>query len=248
MIPASELLHHLPDAPTLGVSTGLTELDTLTTGLTPGRAWVVVGRSGQGRSSLAIQLASQLAQANLDTALVAPREPSSLIAARLVARLKHVPLPHLMRGRGALHLGELHRLMPDSLNVWPSGTTFTPEEFPGGAGCVVVVDDAHRVSGVSPDWVFRQIAAGSIVILTMPRDAIVVGDTDSGFVVHEWAEVTDVVLDVRLRGLDGAEALRPGEGDVVLLRNRLGFCRTLGCLAYQHFAEFADMPPPAPPG
>jgi replicative DNA helicase len=47
---------------TAGHSTGLADLDRLTTGMHPGEVWVVAGRSGMGKTALGMQLVVELAE------------------------------------------------------------------------------------------------------------------------------------------------------------------------------------------
>lgn len=64
-----------------------------------------------------------------------------------------------------------------------------------------MVDDADLVGGMSPARASAYAAAGLLVVLSLPRDHVVMGDHDEAPLDPAWVRVADIVLEVRHRDL-----------------------------------------------
>jgi replicative DNA helicase len=242
---------------------GLAGLDELTGGLLPGTVWVITGGVGEGKSTLLTQWAAALARSSHVVQLVCPREPAAFVASRVLAQLSGLLVGHLDHGEVAPHdLPRLHQarellgLLP--LTVFArGGSLFTPEVDPyeGQTPPVaVLLDDADTIAGVSPARVAEYAAGGRLVVLTLPRTAVLQGTGDFAPVRERWGRISDVVIEARHHALsDLTEAtgetrpatLRPGEADLVVHRNRWGPTRTLHAAFQGHKARFVDLAPTA---
>lgn len=92
------------EARTVGHSTGLAELDRLTSGLAPGQLWVVAARPAMGKTSLAFQVAAHVARHAGPVLFVSLEMGAQELASRLVAGVARVS-SGLMR---TLTLGQDH--------------------------------------------------------------------------------------------------------------------------------------------
>ena len=111
------------------------------------------------------------------------------------------------------------------ITIFPhAARKFTPETDPFEAATrpsAVVVDDADLVSGMTPAMASTWAGMGMLVILTLPREKILLGDDDDAPLAPSWTRVCDLVLEVRHRGLLPRGA-RPGEADLVVHHHRWG--------------------------
>ena len=234
------------------LSTGIRELDDLVGGLVAGQVWIVISRPGEGKTTFVAQIAIGLAAARAPRQLATPREPAAWIASRFIAQLGLHPLGSVSRNeakhRGAHTLGR-ERLQSIHLDVWPSDgpREFIPESDPwpspeqGAPPAALIVDDADLVSGLTPTRVGALAAAGILVVISLPRELVALGDQDEAPLDPAWARVADVILEVRHRGLAApADAPRPGEADLLVLRNRWGPCRTVTAIHQAHYSRFVD--------
>jgi replicative DNA helicase len=235
-------------------STAISELDQETGALAGGRVWVVVGRPGEGRTTLLTQWAAEVALRGHVVQLVTPREPASWVASRLISQLGRVSLSAVANHdveRSRLEHG-LERLRRLPLEVFPAEEDhgFTPETDPwrryplqeGPKPAAVMLDDADLVGGMSATRAAQYAASGMLVVVTMPRHLMVFGEEDDAPLDPAWARVADVVLEVRHRSLPtAADRLRPGEADLLLLKNRWGVPRTVAALFHAHYSRFVDV-------
>lgn len=96
-----------------GLSTGLRDLDKLTTGLHAGDLIIVAGRPGLGKTSFAMGLAEHIAIRQRRPALIFSMEmPAEQLALRLLASVARVPLGRLRSGD--LRDGDWDRLSQSS--------------------------------------------------------------------------------------------------------------------------------------
>ncbi len=195
-----------------------------------------------------IQMAALLAvDYGWQTHLICPREPARYVAARLLANQSRVPMADVATGQSddperaqrvrqlleeaPLHIaaqgephgldvvGELERALPDAL----------------------LLDDADTVPGAFPDRLRTLADAGVFVAGTMPRHLIVDHDSQGPHLRPEWAAVADVVLEVRQATWPAdTHGIRPGEADLILLKNRWGPTITASVILAAHYAEFSD--------
>lgn len=84
----------------LGKSTGFNGIDELTGGLQPGQLWVLAARPGVGKSALALQVASSVAEQSSDynVAFLSYEMTRSELSLRLLAQKSQVDLLRLQRG------------------------------------------------------------------------------------------------------------------------------------------------------
>lgn len=106
------------------------------------------------------------------------------------------------------------------------------------------VDDAHRVSGALPDRLRMLADTGMFVALTLPRHLVVASDSEGPYLLHEWADVADVVLEIRHATWPASSSgLRPGEADCSLLKNATGPCAGFSALSQPHYRKFQNAHP-----
>jgi replicative DNA helicase len=229
---------------------GFAELDELTGGMSHGRVWLVVGRPGEGATTLLVQWAAAMAgQPGEHVHLVTGRESPQAVAARLCSMSGLIPLNRLPArlDEEAEERREWarQRVSALSLSLYATGDDpYVPEVHPTRAAArptAIVIDDADTVSGVAPHRVAQWAREGKFVLLSMPRHHVLPGgddwDLDAG-----WARVADVVLEVQHRRLYEPSELRPGEADLHLRYNRHGYVRTLAVLHQAHYSRFVEGP------
>lgn len=230
---------------------GFAELDELTGGMSGGRVWLVVGRPGEGVTTLLVQWAAALAsQPGQHVHLVTPRESAQAVAARLYSMSGLIPLNRL-----PARLGEeaeerrtiaRERVSALSLSLYAHGDDhYVPEIHPTRAAerpTAVVIDDADLVSGVTAEWVRRCAREGMFVLLSLPRSRVL-PDGDDWDLDADWARASDVVIEMQHRQLYDGSRLRPGEADLHIRYNRHGYVRTLAVLHQAHFSRFLESSP-----
>jgi replicative DNA helicase len=229
---------------------GFTELDQLSGGLVPGRMWVVLGRPGEGKTTLLTQWAIALALNSVPVQLVCPREPADRVAARLLSIAGRIPLAGLTYDR--THYGPADRLSSAreqiaKLPLWAFSAEerafipeTDPEELPTTSA--LVIDDADLVSGLTIDRVCEFASRGLLVVVSLPRHLVAQREGDEPSLAPGWARAADVIIDVRHTSLPtGPDQLRPGEADLVLLKNRWGPLRTFEVLFQAHYSRFVDL-------
>ena len=232
------------------ISTGLCALDELTGGFCPGQVWIVTGAPGQGRSMLLSQWAMMMAvEHGWRTRLVCPREDPHTLATRMIANLGRVALGRLATGRldeeefarteearrnlkdaqfDVASMGEAKRM--DGLDALepPQGMTFT------------VIDDADLVDA-DPSAVAAMAAGGGTIVLSLPRDHLVIDQPAQGDLDPAWARVADVVVDVRTRNFSGDPGgSRDGEAELTTLKHRRGPTGTARIAFEGFYARFRD--------
>jgi replicative DNA helicase len=224
-------------------------MDEITGGLAAGQVWLLLGGPGQGRTTLSVQWATVIARSAHNVHLVTPREPSEWVASRVLSQTGRIPVHRLARRDvGADHEERLletrSKMLGLPMAVWPAGhQAYVPETDPCHAELhphAVVIDDADLASGATPEWAAKCAAAGTLVILSLPRHLVALGDSDEAPLEPAWARAADVIVDVRHLGLrDGV--IRPGEAELVVLKNRWGYLRTVCIMIQAHYARFVDV-------
>lgn len=231
-------------------STGFAEIDELTGGMSHGRVWLVVGRPGEGLTTLTVQWAAALAsQPGEHIHLVTGRESPQAVAARLWSLSGLIPLNWFPARLGdvADERRELagERVSALSLSLYARGDDYyVPEVHPTRAAArptALVMDDADLVSGVTLEWVRRCADEGMFVLLSLPRSRVLPHgddwDLDPG-----WARAADVILEIQHRQLFDESRFRPGEADLHIRYNRQGYIRTVAIQHQAHFARFVEGP------
>lgn len=98
--------------------------------------------------------------------------------------------------------------------------------------------------GVTPEWAAACATAGKFVLISMPRHRVMVSTDQEADLDPAWAQVADVILEVRRRGLAN-RSHRPGEAELDLHYNRWGYVRTTAAQHQAHFSRFVE-PAPSP--
>jgi replicative DNA helicase len=222
-------------------------IDRGTNGFTLGHVWIITGTPGQGRSTLAIQWALQVATHHgLRTDLFSLKEPEHLLAVRLLGSAGKIPVPHLWENdttaddepklrparevlaEAPMQIAGPHRT---SVLTFESPSADTPQ--------ALVVDDAHLAAGALPERLAGFAAQGVLVIVTLPKHQVIGPDG----INPVWAHVADYIVEIDRPDLLDAHSLRPGEADLHLLRNRWG-PQVTATVAFQgHYARFVEMMP-----
>lgn len=227
---------------------GFAELDQLTGGLSHGRVWLVVGRPGEGVTTLLVQWAAALAShPGEHVHLVTTRESPQAVAARLCSMSGLIPLnripARLDQEAEVRQLRARERMEALSISLYATGDdSYVPEVHPTRATdrpTSIVIDDADIVSGVTPHRVGQWAREGMFVLLSMPRHHVLPGGDDWDLDA-EWSRVADVVLEIQHRHLYDPSKLRPGEADLHLRYNRHGYVRTVAVQHEAHFARFLE--------
>lgn len=201
--------------PAILTATGLPALDRVAEGGFPTRGlWIVTGGPRQGASTLLREWVARIAIASTPTRLLGPRlDP--VATARLVegstrpvqAGWEDVPLTIERRSK-----------LPRVLD----------------AGAALAVDRADLVAQATP-LALRELAdEGRFVLIDLPRHELLMHDHPGAELRHDWAEVADVVVEIRVRGgTFGAWRLQEGEVQIQVLLNRRGFLTELcACWVY----------------
>jgi replicative DNA helicase len=251
----------LTSAGVLGLGTGLIELDQLTGGLHPGDLWVLTGRSGAGKSMLALGLARNAAIGNLArTALLSARGTAVDTATILLSAEARVSLQRLRHGgltdddwaRLARRMGEI-----------------------ADAPLLLTASDLGSFDGV-PD-VSQRMAAAREASLTEDLRLLIIDDLPASMTVEELSELKDLAANAAIcvvavlnedaalpmtnaetaaslaadivlrvdRDHDispGVDSSRAGEGDLRVLRHRRGPTAVLAVAFQGHYGRFVEMP------
>jgi predicted ATPase len=239
-------------------SLGLTELDErLGGGLAVGELWVLTGAPGHGRSMLLTQIAARLAlHHRLPSWLVSSRDPSPVVAGRLMAREGRVSLSEvaddLLTGESRDRLLAARKRLeaaPLSVFAGADASQYWPSEHadePTGSPRVVLLDDPRwtTTSEVGDLTQARALAnRGWAVVVTLPRSLVLSG-TSYQSDLREAMSAADVVIDVRsseLRAVDATVAFdEPGLGALTVLRNRRGPVGSVFVDVRHHHAWLVD--------
>lgn len=225
-------------------TTCFSDIDRVTGGFSLGRVWIITGTPGQGRTTLAIQWALQLAARHrLRTDLVSAKEPEHLVAVRLLASAGKIPALHLWENRTTTDDEPKLRSAREVLSEAPlriagpdraSVLTFDPPD--GESPQALIVDDGHLAGG-SPERLGEFAAQDALVIVTLPRHQVV----DPQGINPDWAQIADHILEIDRPDILDIHSLRPGEADLHLHRNRWGPQVTVTAAFQGHYARFVEM-------
>lgn len=134
-------IHHLAElhirslesGGTVGFNTGFEKLDALVLGLKPGAPYVIGGRTSNGKTMLAFQIAMNLARAGHPVAYFLLETSGESLAARGITHAANIPSVKILRG---------------DLNTADDWTKIVGA-VDGMAGCPLYVDDSQDLSVVS---------------------------------------------------------------------------------------------------
>lgn len=210
-------------------STGIADLDHCTGGVRSGDVWVITGPARSGRSTLAVQLTSRLADAGLPVRFFLGRDPIQEVAVRLSA---------LTRSE---RLYERRAMSPNLDEPWSAwAMDFVPQPdlqtaddwsvLPSAGPCALVVDDLDLWRGDPADFLPLARAhargEGCCVIVSVPEGVIDVGGPDW----QRWVRGADVIASLEPR-LDDYTTLR-------LLSHRAGPTAAIDLLPHFERARF----------
>lgn len=243
---AVAVLESLRSGPSEVRSTGFSEIDRVSGGFRHGQVWILTGTPGQGRSMLAGQWALSLAtRHDIPTQLVSLHEPIHLVAARLIASVGLIPALQVwnqdLRETDQWRIGKARDVLTAAklLIHGPCDPSMLDSEYPGQElPEALVVDDADLAAGVNPQRIASFAARGALIILTLPRHLLFNNDG----LDPVWARVADFVVDIRRPDLLDSYSPRPGEADLILVRNRWGPPTSAAVLVQPHYARFIETP------
>jgi replicative DNA helicase len=83
----------------IGLSTGLDPIDTATTGIRPGELWLYAGRTGDGKTSLALQAAAENCRKDIPVGLFSLEMAKADLLTRLWAQAGNISFQHIRNPR-----------------------------------------------------------------------------------------------------------------------------------------------------
>ncbi|MGW5003262.1 replicative DNA helicase [Streptomyces hydrogenans] len=247
-----------------GLTYGLVDLDTITSGMHPGNVTVIAAQSGVGKSTLALNAAVAAAKKGAKVMFSSLEMSSTELMHKIVAAEGRIGLHHLTRKDGLTpeswkeveRLGrELFRTLP--LRVYrPDGAFLRDIESAARASVrnggldVLVVDYVQLVETEQARNATREQAVAGVSRglknLSVALDCHVIALSqlnDDGLMRESRAIKNDasVVLRVERPDLHEPESPRAGEVDVVIEKNRFGPLATVTAAAQLHYSRFVDM-------
>jgi hypothetical protein len=221
-----------------GTSTGLADLDALTSGVWPGDLWVITGRTGAGKSVFVLDLARSAAIGQqVPTAVILGREDKRDAVTRLLSAEARVAVHHLRLGaltdddwaRLVRRMGEVGDRPLRMTQVGTDVRLATPEEMLAAAAETVRRHDTRLLALDSlPPENARHHLHGLKELAARERVAVLVvlaDDADRAAIEEESARHADVVIRVDRdhdMQCDGEQSPRAGEADLAVLRHRRG--------------------------
>jgi replicative DNA helicase len=247
MVTVASMLRELASPPVASraAGSGFQRLDEMTDGLVAGRLHLITGWPGHGRSTLLSQWAVTLADAGLSTELLCPAEGLRSVGERLVAAGARVPRGPDLRSRLESRRRRVSRLASLPLRITtcedltPGDLTRAISDTHAGA---VLLDDVDLMSDASPAVLSALSRRGVLVIAVLPRQTVV-RDLPAPHIDRDWGSAADVIVEVRMAGWPGRDDLRPGEADLLVLRNRAGPTGVVPVVFHGHHARFVDLAP-----
>ncbi|MET9675978.1 DnaB-like helicase C-terminal domain-containing protein [Streptomyces sp. NPDC006482] len=257
-------LEEIQNGRQVGLTYGLADLDTITSGMRPGNVTVIAAQSGVGKSTLALNAAVAAAKTGAEVLFSSLEMSRNELMHKIVAAEGMIPLHHLTR-QGDLtpegwkeveRLGrELFRTLP--LRVYrPDGAALRDIESAARA-CVrgdgldvLVVDYLQLIETEQTRNSTREQAVAAVSRglknLSVALDCHVIALSqlnDDGMMRESRAIKNDasVVIKVERPDLDEPESPRAGEVDIVIEKNRFGPCATVTAAAQMHYSRIVDM-------
>ena len=182
----------------------------------------------------------------LRTDIVSGRDTEDLVAARLLASHRRLPLTSLRSRHSASGSDPRLRKAREDLTKVPlriAGprqlSSLSVEPFDDVMPEALVVDDADLAAGAEPHRIADIAAKGVLVILTLPRQLVIRAEG----IDPTWSRLADVILDIDRPDLRIKHSARPGEADIDVVRNRWGPQRIVPVLFEGHYARFVEMAP-----
>jgi len=243
---ASPVRQRTPSVP--GTATGLRDLDLLTGGLQTGDLWVVTGRSGAGKSALALGFARSAAVHQMvPTALVQVRDEPTDVLLRILGAEAQVRLVHLRHGvlgddewaRLARRMGEISEA-PMTITATSGGSLVSTARavLAGPPVQVLVLDDVPGMTAAAFSQL-KQLAHMERVCVIAALAHIPERALDA--VESEAATSADVVIRVgRERDLSPVSR-RAGEADLVVVHHRRGPSTTITVVFEGQYGRFSNL-------
>ncbi|MEV0324573.1 replicative DNA helicase [Streptomyces sp. NPDC050658] len=257
-------LEKIQDGRQIGLTYGLADLDTATSGMHPGNVTVIAAQSGVGKTTLALNAAVAAAKTGARVMFSSLEMSSTELMQKIVSAEGRVPLHHLNR-QGALtaegwqaveRLGrELFKTLP--LHVYRPDSAELRDIESAARACVrgdgldvLVVDYLQLVQVEQTRNINREQAVAAVSRglknLSVQLDCHVIALSqlnDDGMMRESRAIKNDasVVIKVERPDMDEPESPRAGEVDFVIEKNRFGARPTISAGAQLHFSRFVDM-------
>lgn len=252
--------------PIPGLATGLGDLDALTGGLMPGDLWVITGRSGAGKSVLALGFARSAAiRQHASTGYVRGRGSAEDVTIVLLGAEARVPLHRLRLGglqdddwaRLARRMGEVAEA-PLLLAAGPADGDALPtarQQIASGRELsshhdlrLLLVDDLPATVTVEELLKLKAIAERTNACVVAIVGEGVQGSLAQGEQVARLAADVLVHVDRDHDMTPGIDSPRAGEADLLVLRHRRGPISAIPVAFQGHYARFADSLPSVVPG
>jgi replicative DNA helicase len=104
----------------IGLSTGLESLDLVTTGIRPGETWAIGGRTGDGKTSLALQIAAANCQRDVPVGYFSIEMSKSELLQRLWSHEGKIPFGYIRNPRcGSADMRSQVRRSMATVGCWP---------------------------------------------------------------------------------------------------------------------------------
>ncbi|MFF3127857.1 replicative DNA helicase [Streptomyces sp. NPDC057908] len=257
-------LEEIQNGRQLGLSYGLADLDTVTSGMRPGNVTVIAAQSGVGKSTLALNAAVTAAKTGATVMFSSLEMSGTELMHKIVAAEGSLPLHHLTRQGGLTPEGwkeverlgrELFRTLP--LRVHRPDHAALRDIESAARACVrkdglnvLVVDYLQLVEVEQTRNSTREQAVAAVSRglknLSVDLDCHVIALSqlnDDGMVRESRAIKNDasVVIKVERPDMDEPESPRAGEVDLVVEKNRFGPRATITAAAQLHYSRFVDM-------
>jgi replicative DNA helicase len=103
-----------------GLTTGIESIDLVTTGVRPGETWAIGGRTGDGKSALALQIAAANLRRGVGVAYFSIEMSRDELLQRLWANEENIPFGHIRRPKGLN--GETRKRVQSAMtkvSLWP---------------------------------------------------------------------------------------------------------------------------------
>ncbi|WP_371637729.1 AAA family ATPase [Streptomyces zaomyceticus] len=257
-------LEEIQNGRQVGLTYGLADLDTITSGMRPGNVTVIAAQSGVGKSTLALNAAVAAAKTGARVMFSSLEMSSTELMQKIVAAEGSIPLHHLTRQGGLTPEGwkeverlgrELFRTLP--LRIYRPDQAALRDIESAARACVrgdgldvLVVDYLQLVETEHTRTATREQAVAAVSRglknLSVALDCHVIALSqlnDDGMMRESRAIKNDasVVIKVERPDLDEPESPRAGEVDIAIEKNRFGPCATVTAAAQMHYSRIVDM-------
>lgn len=241
-----------------GVPTGIVDLDNLTDGICPGDLWVVTGRTGAGKTVLALGFARSGAVEHREPVCVVTAHEDALYVTRMVLSAEaRVPLHHMEVGtlsdddwaRLARRMGEVEAAPLRVVEAHSTGVACPTAALQLAAVRTAAVNpELHLlvVDGAQTPWTPVQLrdlkemaVAHNIGVLVVMPDA-----SDRAAAEAAASRIADLVLRIdRDHDMDEQRTVsaRAGEADLIVLRHRRGPVTVITVAFQGHYGRFVDL-------